>query len=372
MTRIIAGTAGGRRLETPPGEATRPTSDRVREALFSTLDARNLLSGARVLDLFAGSGALGLEAASRGACEVVLVDSSRQAVAVARRNAALVAPARVAVVLSSALRHLGRPPDHPMDVVFLDPPYALGEPALTEHLVALLANGWLDRDTIVVVERSGRSPEPCWPPGLGREQVRRYGETAVWTASVTDPLATPSGHTGHTGHTMHTVHAGRTVHRCVCPGSFDPVTNGHVDVVRRATALFDEVVVAVVANPAKAGMFTVEERLELLQESVGDLPGVRVDAVEEGRLLVDYCRRMEAAAVVKGLRSGTDFAYELPMALMNRHLTGLETVFLPGEPQLEHVSSSLVKEVAGHGGDVAGLVPDGVLKRLRARLAGQS
>lgn len=158
-----------------------------------------------------------------------------------------------------------------------------------------------------------------------------------------------------------------SVHRCVCPGSFDPVTNGHVDVVRRATFLFDEVIVAVLTNPAKSGMFTLDERLDMLHESLGELRGVRVEAIGGG-LLVDYCRAAGAVAVVKGLRSGTDFAYELPMALMNRHLTGLETIFLPGEPRLEHVSSSLVKEVAGHGGDVGGLVPDVVLGRLRERL----
>lgn len=174
---------------------------------------------------------------------------------------------------------------------------------------------------------------------------------------ISDPaLAAPSGAEG--------------AHRCVCPGSFDPVTNGHLDVVRRASALFDEVIVAVVTNPAKAGLFTLEERLVMLDECVGGLSGVRVETVGKGRLLVDYCRDVGAVAVVKGLRSGTDFAYELPMALMNRHLTGLETVFLPGEPQLEHVSSSLVKEVAAHGGDVVGLVPDGVLTRLRERLGG--
>ncbi len=156
-------------------------------------------------------------------------------------------------------------------------------------------------------------------------------------------------------------------HLCVCPGSYDPVTNGHVDVVRRARALFDEVVVAVLSNPAKAGAFTLEERLDMLRASLRDLDGVRVEAVEGG-LLVDYCRRVGAVAVVKGLRSGTDFAYELPMALMNRHLTGLETVFLPGDPRLEHVSSSLVKEVASHGGDVSGLVPDAVLPRLLERV----
>jgi pantetheine-phosphate adenylyltransferase len=158
-----------------------------------------------------------------------------------------------------------------------------------------------------------------------------------------------------------------TTSRCVCPGSFDPVTNGHVDVIRRAGGLFDEVVVAVLTNPSKQSMFTLDDRLEMLNEALGDVEGVFVNAVKGG-LLVDFCREVGAVSVVKGLRSGTDFAYELPMALMNRHLTGLETVFLPGEPRYEHVSSSLIKEVATHGGDVSGLVPEGVLARLLERV----
>jgi len=158
-----------------------------------------------------------------------------------------------------------------------------------------------------------------------------------------------------------------TASRCVCPGSFDPVTNGHVDVIRRAGGLFDEVIVAVLTNPAKQPMFSLDVRLEMLNESLEGLADVFVVSVKGG-LLVDFCREVGAVAVVKGLRSGTDFAYELPMALMNRHLTGLETVFLPGEPRYEHVSSSLIKEVASHGGDVSGLVPDGVLARLLERV----
>jgi pantetheine-phosphate adenylyltransferase len=157
-------------------------------------------------------------------------------------------------------------------------------------------------------------------------------------------------------------------HLAVCPGSYDPVTNGHLDIVRRATVLFDEVVVAVLTNPAKRGLFPVEDRVDLLETSLEGLDRVRIDAVAEGVLLVDYCRSVGASAIVKGLRSGNDFAYELPMALMNRHLTGLETMFLPGDPTLEHVSSTLVKEVAAHGGDVTGLVPDPVLPRLLAAL----
>ncbi|WGW13058.1 pantetheine-phosphate adenylyltransferase [Saxibacter everestensis] len=155
--------------------------------------------------------------------------------------------------------------------------------------------------------------------------------------------------------------------RVVCPGSYDPVTNGHVDVIRRAARLCDEVIVAVVHNPAKEGTFSIEERVELLEASIGDLGNVRIEELSAG-LLVDFCRDVDAPAVIKGLRSGTDFAYELPMALMNKHLTTLETIFIPGDPRFEHVSSSLVKEVASHGGDVAGLVPDAVLGPLLHRL----
>jgi pantetheine-phosphate adenylyltransferase len=152
----------------------------------------------------------------------------------------------------------------------------------------------------------------------------------------------------------------------VCPGSYDPVTLGHVDVVARAAALYDEVVVAVLHNPAKRGMFAVEERIDLLGRALTHLPNIRIEPFSRV-LLVDVCREVGAQAIVKGLRGDTDFAYELPMALMNRHLTGVETVFLPGDPEFAHVSSSLVKEVSGLGGDVTGLVPDAVLEALVAR-----
>ena len=175
-----------------------------------------------------------------------------------------------------------------------------------------------------------------------------------------------------------------TVRRAVCPGSYDPVTHGHLDVIARAAAIHDEVVVAVLHNPAKAGTFSVHERIAFTERGVAERLGpgagagaadngtgaagtVRVEAFA-GTLLVDVCRDLDASVIVKGLRGSTDFEYELPMALMNRHLTGIETVFIPGDPALAHVSSSLVKEVVRFGGDVTGLVPDEVRDALVDRL----
>ena len=153
---------------------------------------------------------------------------------------------------------------------------------------------------------------------------------------------------------------------CVCPGSYDPVTNGHLDVVERAASLFDEVVVAILHNRSKQGTFTIEERIELLEPSLAHLDNVRIGSWE-GTLVVDVCREVGASSMVKGLRGGTDFAYELPMAHMNKHLSGVETLFIASAPDLQHVSSSLIKEVVTYGGDVSGLVPDHVLTALEAR-----
>ena len=154
--------------------------------------------------------------------------------------------------------------------------------------------------------------------------------------------------------------------RCVCPGSFDPVTNGHLDVVERASRLYDEVTVAVLVNASKAGLFEVPERIEMLTEVTAGLGNVKVDSFRG--LLVDYCRERDIPVVVKGLRAVSDFDYELQMSQMNNRLTGVETLFVATNPEYSFLSSSLVKEVAKWGGDVAGLVPDAVLARLRDRM----
>lgn len=155
----------------------------------------------------------------------------------------------------------------------------------------------------------------------------------------------------------------------VCPGSFDPVTNGHLDVFTRAAALADKVIVAVLINKTKAGLFTVDERIEILREVVAPLPNVEVDSFYG--LLVDYCRDHHVNAIVKGLRAVSDFDYELQMAQMNYRLGGVETLFVSTNPLYSYLSSSLVKEVARHGGSVEGLVPDAVLGRLQAKLDAQ-
>ncbi|MFI2101841.1 pantetheine-phosphate adenylyltransferase [Isoptericola sp. NPDC019693] len=155
----------------------------------------------------------------------------------------------------------------------------------------------------------------------------------------------------------------------VCPGSFDPITLGHLDIVRRARRMFDVVVVGVARNAAKNALLGPEERVELARTALAADPetaDVRVEVVPG--LLVDFCRELGAVAVVKGLRGGADFDAELPMALMNRHLTGVETVFVPGEQRYAHVASSLVKDVARYGGPIDDLVPHGVADAVRAAL----
>lgn len=145
------------------------------------------------------------------------------------------------------------------------------------------------------------------------------------------------------------------------------MTLGHLDVIRRARSLYDEVVVAVLVNPNKTGLFTPEERVALLEAETADLDGVTV-LTFEAQLLVDVCRSTGAGAIVKGLRGETDYAYELPMAVMNRRLTGVETLFIPGAPEYVQVSSSLMKEVVRFGGDITGLVTPRVLEALQARI----
>jgi pantetheine-phosphate adenylyltransferase len=159
------------------------------------------------------------------------------------------------------------------------------------------------------------------------------------------------------------------VKRIVCPGSFDPITFGHLDIVERASSIFDEVVIAVMVNKTKQTLFTVEERIEMTKEVTSKFPNVKVDSWSG--LLVDYCKTNDISIIVKGLRAVTDFDYELQMSQINLQLQGVETLFLSTAPAHSFLSSSLVKEIASHGGDVSSYIPTILLERLKNRLAGK-
>ncbi|MGD3108096.1 16S rRNA (guanine(966)-N(2))-methyltransferase RsmD [Streptomyces sp. YGL11-2] len=182
MTRVIAGTAGGRRLAVPPGNGTRPTSDRAREGLFSTWESLDgPLTGARVLDLYGGSGAVGLEALSRGAAHVLLVEADARAVRTIRENVRAVGLPGAEVRVGRAEQTAAAPaPAEPYDIAFLDPPYAVGDDELREILLTLRGQGWLAEEALVTVERSTRGGTFPWPDGFEAIKARRYGEGTLW------------------------------------------------------------------------------------------------------------------------------------------------------------------------------------------------
>lgn len=191
MPRIVAGVARGRRIATPPGGSTRPTSDRVREALFGRLEHLGAIDDARVLDLFAGSGGLGLEALSRGAQSALFVESHPRAADVVCRNVAdLGLPAQVR--RATAAQVLAGPAPHTMHLVLIDPPYVVPEEEIAGLLGALVTGGWLEVEAVVVLERSSRSPGPRWPPGLHSLESRAYGETRVWYAEYAPGVVAPA------------------------------------------------------------------------------------------------------------------------------------------------------------------------------------
>jgi 16S rRNA (guanine966-N2)-methyltransferase len=187
VTRIIGGDAGGRRIKAPAGDRTRPTTDRVREALFSAVDAAvGSLQGLRFLDVYAGSGAVGLEARSRGAGVVTLVEQDRRTAAVIADNVRTLGFSNVEVLVSDADRAVASPPRAPYDVAFLDPPYAVPDSDVLAVLTALREHDWLSPGALVVVERSSRGPALSWPAGLAGDRTRRYGETVLWYGHATE------------------------------------------------------------------------------------------------------------------------------------------------------------------------------------------
>ena len=336
--RVIGGRSRGRRLSARLPPTVRPTSDRVRESIFDILGSRGGVEGLRVVDLFCGSGALGVEALSRGAASVTFVDSDPTRSTPCGRTST---PSdwvrrRSRWCVPSCRAGCGGPSPR-LDVHVRPRPV---RPALRLHPVVRPARCAGRRHGRHGVLGSGRAR-----PGLGEHEgapVRRYAR--------------------HRGSSQRC----RLVKVGLFPGSFDPFHNGHLEIVERASRLFDEVVVAALRNPQKSKpLFDLEERQAMLEQVTAHLPSVRIVSVST--LLVYVARDVSASAIVRGLRAVSDFETEMQMAQMNNHLSGVETIFIPTSSKYSFVASKLVREVARFGGDVSAFVPEVVAKALRAK-----
>jgi pantetheine-phosphate adenylyltransferase/16S rRNA (guanine(966)-N(2))-methyltransferase RsmD len=334
--RIIAGSARGTRLAPVP-KAVRPTADRVRESLFNSLG--QFFEGGSVLDLYAGTGALGIEALSRGLDRAVFVERDKEARRVIVENlrkARFVDRAEVIGGDVEAVLGTLESRAQTFDLIFADPPYRIAAAevgGILHRLRSLLAPGGR-----VVIE-SGEAPIEV---AGGRKGVtRRYGGTFITTLGRSE----------------------LTMIVAVCPGSFDPVTTGHLDVIRRASKIFDHVVVAVGANRKKRARLSAVERARLIEKVTADVENVSVEVMEG--LLVEFAREQGARAIVKGLRAVSDFESEFEQAQLNRTMfPELETVFIMASAEHSFLSSSAVREIASLGGEVRGLVPDGILETV--------
>jgi pantetheine-phosphate adenylyltransferase/16S rRNA (guanine(966)-N(2))-methyltransferase RsmD len=334
--RVIAGTARGTRLAPVP-RGVRPTSDRVRESVFNSLG--QFFEGG-VLDLYAGTGALGIEALSRGSERGVFVEKDRRALGTIRENLQRAKVAdRAEVVAGDVRRVLDRmlTDGRQFNLIFADPPYRIAATevgGLMSRLGALLAPGGR-----VVIE-SGEAPAAGM---VGKKGVtRRYGGTYVTILERSEI----------------------TMIVAVCPGSFDPITTGHLDIIRRASKVFDHVVVAVGANLRKKSRLPAVERARLIEKVTAEMENVSVEVMDG--LLVNFAREQDAQVIVKGLRAVSDFESEFEQAQLNRTMyPELETVFIMASAEHSFLSSSAVREIASLGGDVRGLVPDAILETVR-------
>ncbi|MBM4281175.1 MAG: pantetheine-phosphate adenylyltransferase [Deltaproteobacteria bacterium] len=392
--RITGGELARRLIDVPAAAdrgALRPTADKVREALFASLQQRHGLDGRVVADVCCGSGALGFEALSRGAASCVFVDVDRRTLAAARDNArALGVVARCRFVVDDGARFL-RGSAAGFDLILCDPPYAQAlDDGWRNGLAAAVRPGG-----VVVVERAarerGRDPPPgALLPGLSVVDERRYGDTRVVVAvrvaerpialvatglGATDAGATDAGAqeagmattttATSTTSTMSTTGARGRQSAAVYPGSFDPLTNGHIDIIERGLRMFDRLVVAVANNPQKTHFFSAAERIDLVLRSVGPRPGLEIEAFDG--LVVDFARKNGVNVLLRGVRAVSDFEYEFQLAGMNRKLSGVETVFMATSEESFYVASRLVREVASFGGDVSTMVPPPVLQALTDR-----
>ena len=344
--RIIAGKYRGRRLDVPVGRRIRPTGDRMKESMFSALG--QACRGARVLDLFAGSGALGLEALSRGASEVTFVEKESASIAALKKNIRARGVENECIVVQTEVFSFlkGLEKGISFDLIFADPPFT---------------------------EDSARAILSCWRQGRlrGSVLILEYPTTSSPKKPADSLQVAKTGHFGESSYSIYLWHENCEVKvkTGLYPGTFDPITLGHLDIVKRSLRLVDRLVIAVASKADKATTFNTEERAEMIRESLVEI-GINLEVEIFDGLLVDYATRIDAQVIFRGLRAVSDFEYEFQMALMNKKMAPeVEEVFLTPDQKYIYLSSSLVKEVASLGGDVSDLVTVTVEKRLRKRLS---
>ena len=340
--RVISGTARGRHLKELQGMETRPTTDRVKEALFNIVQFE--LPGRQVLDLFAGTGQLGVEALSRGAARCTFVDQRRDAAALVRENLKLTGLSQQAQVVQADSISFLMSCREKFDVIFLDPPYLTG--VLEKAVETVSAFDILREHGIMVCESPLEQELPTLAAPYERGKEYRYGKIKLTVYR----------------------HLGRPPMKiAIYPGSFDPVTLGHLNIIKRAAACFDRLIVCVMINSKKQGMFTPEERVELLKKATARFPNVEVD-YSDG-LLAAYAKRRKAHVVVKGLRAVSDFEQEVQMAVINRKLNpGLETMFLASSEKYTYLSSTIVKEMARYGANLGDFLPREIVEDVNQRM----
>jgi pantetheine-phosphate adenylyltransferase len=348
--RVIAGSAKGTALHGAKGRNLRPVLDRVKESMFGFLGDR--VEGARVLDLFAGIGSLGIEALSRGAEHADFIEQHGATAAAIKDNLerthlsdrGRVVAARLPRALSAASGQYG--------LIFTDPPFRIDNRLLEGLFRLILDRGLLEEDGLLVYRHS---PHARYEPPTGEwslDERRDYGDSVVSVYCATR----------HDGRVEE-----NSLNVAMCPGTFDPVTNGHLDVIMRVSKHFEKVYVAVAANPSKCPLFTIEERMAMLNESLGGVDNVEVIAFDS--LLIDVAHSVGSCCIVKGLRAMSDFEFEFQMVQFNRQMDeAIETFFVMASPEYTYLSSSGLKEVASYGGLVAGLVPTEVEDRLYEKL----
>ena len=366
--RVIAGKFGGRQLPAAVSNTTRPTSDRVREAIGSLLEARGALTGARVLDLFAGTGALGIEALSRGATRLVSVDKDPRAVRAIEQNLRALGVQREAQVLrldllqrpDRVLERLSRGGDGGFSLILVDSPYA-DLPKLVPLLEQLAGSQLCAPEVLFMVEHAHKSALPELR-GLAVTGSYAYGDTALTLLARTPQM----GECVDVRMSNDSSKPEKAISAAVYAGSFDPITNGHVAIIRSGLVAFERIIVAVLPNTAKKPLFSVEERVEMIRDAMQGDSRVEVDRFDSG-LLVEYARAKGVRIVLRGLRAVGDFEHELQLANMNRHLDPeIETVFIMANDWF-YVSSTLIKEAASLGGNLKGMVPELVEKKLREK-----